>query len=71
MTFMDRQHNLTIRFVSIVSVMNIHGWRIVRFVNTLDDLYQAGVLENEEYIAWSAQTTRVFLVLEALRKVHI
>ena len=51
MTFMDRQHNLTIRFVSIVSVMNIHGWRIVRFVNTLDDLYQAGVLENEEYIA--------------------
>ena len=40
-------------------------------MNTLDDLYQAGVLENEEYIAWSAQTTRVFLVLEALRKVHI
>ena len=28
--FMDRKHSLTTRFVSMVSVMNIHGRRIVR-----------------------------------------
>ena len=42
---MDRQHSLTTRFVSMVSVMNIHGRRIVPLVNTLDDLYQAMVLD--------------------------
>ena len=46
MTFMDRQHSLTTRFVSMVSVMNIHGRRIVPLVNTLDDLYQAMVLDS-------------------------
>ena len=29
---MDRQHSLTTRFVSMVSVMNIHGRRIVPLV---------------------------------------
>ena len=32
MAFMDRKHSLTTRFVSMVSVMNIHGRRIVRLV---------------------------------------
>ena len=43
---MDRQHSLTTRFVSMVSVMNIHGRRFVPLVNTLDDLYQAMVLDS-------------------------
>ena len=42
MTFMNRQHSL-----SMVSIMNIHGRRIVRLVNTLDDFYQAVVLDNQ------------------------
>ena len=42
---MDRQHSLTTRFVSMVSIMNIHGRRIVPLVNTLDDLHQAMVLD--------------------------
>ena len=46
MTFMNRQHSLTTRFVSMVSIMNIHGRQIVRLVNTLDDFYQAVVLDN-------------------------
>ena len=59
MTSMDRQHSLTTRFVSMVSVMNIHDStnrttreyirrpvRIARVVNTLDDLYQDVVLDN-------------------------
>ena len=63
MTFMDRQHTLTTRFVSMISVMNIHGStnrtardcirrlvRIVRLVNALDDLYQAVVLDNPRRI---------------------
>ena len=41
MTFMNRQHSL-----SMVSIMNIHGRRIVLLVNTLDDFYQAVVLDN-------------------------
>ena len=39
---MNRQHSL-----SMVSIMNIHGRRIVRLVNTLDDFYQAVVLGNQ------------------------
>ena len=63
MTFMDRQHTLTTRFVSMISVMNIHGStnrtardyirrlvRIVRLVNALDDLYQPVVLDNPRWI---------------------
>ena len=46
MTFMNRQHSLTTHFVSMVSIMNIHGRQIVRLVNTLDDFYQAVVLDN-------------------------
>ena len=46
MTFMNRQQSLTTRFVSMVSIMNIHGRQIVRLVNTLDDFYQAVVLDN-------------------------
>ena len=42
MTFMNRQHSL-----SMVSIINIHGRRIVRLVNTLDDFYQAVVLDNQ------------------------
>ena len=42
MTFMNRQHSL-----SMVSIVNIHGRRIVRLVNTLDDFYQAVVLDNQ------------------------
>ena len=37
--YMNRQHSL--------SIMNIHGRRIVRLVNTLDDFYQAVVLDNQ------------------------
>ena len=42
MTFMNRQHSL-----SMVSIVNIHGRRIVQLVNTLDDFYQAVVLDNQ------------------------
>ena len=35
-------------FGSMVSTMNIHGWQIVQLVITLDDVYQAMVLDNPQ-----------------------
>ena len=62
MTFMDRQHSLTTRFVSMVFVMKIHDRRIVRLVNTLDDLYQAVVLDNplSAGLRYRREVTRIF-----------
>ena len=50
MTLIDRQHNLTIRFVSMVSVMNIHDRQILRLallrIKNVQELRKTGAEEN-------------------------